>query len=309
MVAMTKRTNHRQPATNHAQAKKRRNESKPFIAHLRELRTRLVLVALAIVAGSAVAYPLRQTIIDFLVAPAGDQQFIFTSPAGAIDFVFKVCLAAGVTVAIPIIIFHLLRYLQPLFPRATVKTALFGMIFSVFLAVLGMAFAYKFGLPAALNFLLQTFLTGQVEAMITIQSYMSFVVMYMLGAALIFQVPMILLFINRIKPLKPGKLFRQQRWVVLISFIVAALITPTPDIPSLLLLAIPMITMYQLGIILVWITNRNHGKKHRFNDLIEQDKQLQAERLAEFQKARSDFTTMVRSRQDPSQQLSRSKYF
>lgn len=299
MVAMTKKNSHKQPAAiSRARAKKRRAkhaEHKPFIDHLRELRTRFALVGLAVLAGGAAAYPLRQTIIDFLVAPAGDQQFIFTSPTGGFDFVFKVCLAAGIVVAIPVIIFQLLRYLQPLFPRATLKTAAFGMIFSVILALGGMAFAYQFGLPAALNFLLQTFLTGSVEALITIQAYMSFVVVYMLGAALIFQVPLVLLFINRIKPLKPSKLLKQQRWVVLISFIAAAIITPTPDIPSLLILAIPMIAMYQFGIALVWLVNHKYQHSNRFNELLEQDKQLQAERIAKFQEARNEVKNMIQT--------------
>lgn len=295
---MTRKRNHKQQATNRARANRPAASTahKPFIEHLRELRTRLFFTALAIIAGSAAAYPLRQKIIDFLVEPAGDQQFIFTSPTGGFDFVFKVCLAAGVLVAIPIIIFNLLRYLQPLLPRASLKTATFGMLFSVALALIGMAFAYIVGLPAALNFLLQTFITGPVEALITIQAYMSFVVIYMLGAALIFQIPLVLLFINRIKPLKPSKLFKQQRWVILISFIVAVIITPTPDVTSLLILAIPMIVMYQLGIILIIIANRRSRNHGQFNQLLEQDKKLQAERLEEFQKAQAEFTTMLRSK-------------
>lgn len=311
---MTKKNRHKQPAAiSRARTRKRQAkhaEHKPFIEHLRELRTRSALVSLAVLAGGIAAYPLRQQIIDFLALPAGDQQFIFTSPTGGLDFVFKVCLAAGIIVAIPVIIFHLLRYLQPLFPKATIKTAVLGMFFSVILALGGMAFAYKFGLPAALNFLLQNFLTGPVEALITIQSYMSFVIIYMLGAALIFQVPLVLLFINRIKPLKPSKLFKQQRWVVLVSFIAAAIITPTPDIPSLLILAVPMVAMYQFGIVLVWLVNRKHRRKGRFSELLEQDQKLQAERLAEFQKAREQVADIIETRRAArGQQLSRSKNF
>lgn len=300
-----KRNHHKRPATNRAQAKRRATqaETKAFIEHLRELRTRIVFVGLAIFAGGSLAYPFRQTIIDFLVAPAGDQQFIFTSPTGGFDFVFKVCLAVGVIVAIPVIIFNLLRYLQPLFPKASVKTATLGMLFSVALALIGMAFAYIVGLPAALKFLLQTFLTGPVEALITIQAYMSFVVIYMLGAALIFQIPLILLLINRIKPLKPSKLFKQQRWVILISFLVAVIITPTPDVTSLLILAIPMIIMYQFGIILIMVANRRSGQRNRFSNLIEQDKKLQAERMNDFQKAQAELTAMMRSK-TPEKQVS-----
>jgi sec-independent protein translocase protein TatC len=306
---MTKKRNHKQQATNRARAKKQqtgRPEHKPFIEHLRELRTRLVFVCLAIIAGASAAYPLRQTIIDFLVAPAGEQQFIFTSPTGGFDFVFKVCIAAGVVASIPVIIFNLLRYLQPLFPKASLKTATLGMLFSVFLAFVGMTFAYTVGLPAALNFLLQTFLTGPVEALITIQAYMSFVVIYMLGAALIFQIPLVLLFINRIKPLRPSKLFKQQRWVILISFIIAVIITPTPDVASLLILAIPMIIMYQLGIVLIMIANRRGRYRGQFNQLLEQDKKLQAERLEEFQKAQAELSALLGSK-TTKEQMSRDR--
>jgi sec-independent protein translocase protein TatC len=120
---------------------------------------------------------------------------------------------------------------------------------------MGAAFAYFITLPAALHFL-NEFSSDQVKALISTNEYISFVTIYVAAFAILFQLPLILLFINHITPLSPGALMRQQRLVILLSFVAAAVITPTPDIVNQTFMALPIIVLYQISMALVWLVNR-----------------------------------------------------
>lgn len=236
-------------------------------------------VAVSVGVWSSAAYGVQHHIVSLLLRPSHGQQFIQTTPGGGIDFLFRICLYTGFVFSIPVIVFQILKYIEPLVKKSSVKFVLYGSAASGLLAIAGMAFGYYLGLPAALHFLLNQFMTKQIETLISIQSYMSFVIMYMFGSALLFQIPLVILFINRIKPVKPRQLIKFERWFVLLSFILAALLDPSPHIMDQILLAGPMIMMYQVSIALIMYVNRpKHGKK--VQRLFEKDLSRQAERLA-----------------------------
>lgn len=259
----------------------------PFIEHLYELRKRLFYVMLSIGIWGTLAYFVQQKIVALLLRPAHNQQFIYTSVGGGIDFLFRVCIYTGVVFSIPIIVYHILKYLQPLIKRDAVRFIGWGSVVSGVLAVLGIIFGYFIGLPSALHFLLHQFTTDQIHPLLTIQSYMSFVTLYMLGSALLFQLPLLLVLINRIKPLKPKKLLGMERWVILIAFVLGGIMNPSPRIQDQILLAGPMILAYQVGVFLIWLTNRNVKRPKHVLDLREKDSEARAAREAKFQAARA----------------------
>lgn len=228
----------------------------PIIEHVHELRKRLFFIAVSVSLWGTAAYFVEHQIVEILLKPAKGQHFIYTSPIGGLDFLFKLCIYAGIVMSIPVIIYNLLRYLEPLMERHTKAFVYWGSFVSGILAVAGMVFGYFIGLPAALHFLLHQFTTNQIEPLLTIQSYTSFVAFYMFGAALMFQVPLIILFINRIKPLKPQRLFHYERWVILFAFVLAGLMNPSPNVSTMLLIAGPIIITYQISILLIWFENR-----------------------------------------------------
>jgi len=264
-----------------------RNTKLPFIEHIYELRKRLFYIALSIGIWSAAAYFVQQHIVNFLLKPAHSQQFIYTSVGGGIDFLFRVCLYTGIVFSIPVIVFQTLKYLEPLIKRDAMRFMLWGSAISGVLAVIGMAFGYYIGLPAALHFLLHQFTTDQIHPLLTIQAYMSFVTLYMLGSALLLQGPLLLVLINRIKPLKPSKLLGIERWVILIAFILGGIMNPSPRWQDQVLLAGPMILAYQVGILVVWLMNRSHSRPARIVSLRKKDDAARAERLAKFEQAQA----------------------
>lgn len=233
----------------------------PFIEHLHELRRRLFFVAVTLTAFSVAAYSVQQTVVRLLLAPSHGQHFIYTSPLGGLNFLIKVCLLVGIVCSIPVIVYQFLRYVEPLMREPSRHFIRWGTFVSGVLAVLGMAFGYFLGLPAALEFLLNQFTTAQIQPLLTIEAYLSFVSVYMLCAALMFQIPLIVLFINRIKPLTPGGLLRMERWVILFSVILAFIMNPTPNLISQFLIAIPMILTYQLAIGIIWWQSRGSRPK------------------------------------------------
>lgn len=258
---MAKKPSQKNPAKN--PTPNLEEQLKPFVHHLRELRARLLIAGLAVVAGGTVTYNFHDRVTAWLLAPANGQQFIFTTPGGGFDFLLRLCLYGGLLVSIPVLIYQLLRFLQPLIKRDALRFVRWGGVASAVLALAGIAFGYFVGLPAAMHFLLQGFSSDQIAALITIQSYLSFVLIYLVGCALLFQIPLILILINRIKRLKPRTLLAKQRWFIVAALVIGAVINPSPNIQDQLLLSIPMIVMYNLSIVLIWLINRRQRNPYQ----------------------------------------------
>lgn len=224
--------------------------------HLAELRGRLFWVTAAFVAASALAYPNFDVIMSLLVRPLGDHQLYYMTPAGGLSFIIKVCLYVGIVAVLPAVVYHLGRFASPVMQRTRLRTVILYTATSSMLAMAGMAFAYLVSLPAALNFLTGITL-AQVSDLLTIDSYLSFVMAYLIAGALLFQLPLLMLIVNRVTPLKPGRLLSFQRYIVVGSFVVAAILSPTPDVVNQAIMAVPMILMYQVGIMAIWIAQRS----------------------------------------------------
>lgn len=251
----------------------------PFIEHFYELRRRLFYVALSVLGVTLAAYTVQQHLVNILLRPSKGQHFIYTSPGGGLDFLFRVCVYTGIAVSIPVIVYQLLKYLEPLLKdTATARFITLGSIVSGVFALIGVIFGYYIGLPAVLHFLLHQFKSQQIQPLLSIQSYIAFVTVYMLGSAMLLQVPLILIFINRIKPLKPSSLIHNERWLILGAFVASGLMNPTPNIISQLMVAGPIILMYQVGILIIWQVNRRSRHSPKVKALLEQDAAARAAR-------------------------------
>lgn len=225
--------------------------------HLHEIRARLFWIIVFLVLASGAGYLVQNHIMAALMQPLGGQKLVYLTPIGGFNFLFKVSMYVGIGLVLPVIIYHLYRFLEPLMDPKRKRSAFFYILASFALAIGGGAFAYFAGLPAALHFL-TSFNIQNVSAMLTADSYLSFVITYVLGFAALFQIPLVLMIINTIKPIPPAKLMGFQRFVILVAFILAAIISPTPDITNQAMLAVPIIVMYQVGVLLVWIQSRKY---------------------------------------------------
>lgn len=231
----------------------------PFIEHIHELRGRLLWSSMFIIFGTVAGYLMRDIILDWLQSPLG-QELFFSSPMGGLSFILKISLTFGVLVAIPALMYNILRFLQPAMSSSSSRFAIKTLIASLFLLVLGVGFAYYISLPATLHFLHQ-FETSTVQALISADRYFKFVLTYLSGFGILFQLPLLILALNNITPLGPRKLMGYQRHVIVAAFVAAAIITPTPDPINQTLMAAPMIILYEFSIFLVWFVERHKHRK------------------------------------------------
>ena len=228
---------------------------KSFADHLGELRGRLAWVALVLIVASALAYYVREQLVSVVLSPIGQQQLVYLTPAGGFAFIFQVTLYAGMLVTAPVAVYHLYKFVAPALPGHVRQRSIGVVLASTLLLVAGVAFGYFVAIPAALQFL-TTFAGGFVQPNLTADSYLSFVVAYLLGLGLLFQLPLLLVFWNWVQPFKPGGLLNTQRYVLVGAFIAAAMITPTPDVVNQCLIAVPILAIYQLGVVAVFVMNR-----------------------------------------------------
>lgn len=222
----------------------------PFVEHVRELRRRVLWSLTFVCLGAGVGYLLYEKLLFILQQPYG-RELYYTTPTGALSFLIKVCVTFGFIVGLPVVTYQILAFIAPVAKIQTRRTIAGYLFASVSLAAAGVFFAYFISLPAALHFLVNFGNPESVQALITANEYFNFVLAYLAGFALLFQIPLLVLAINRITPLKPLKLLGGIKYVVLASFIVAAVLTPTPDPFNQAIMAGPMVLLYLISVGLV----------------------------------------------------------
>jgi len=233
----------------------RDDERLPFRQHLLELRSRLLSILAFLTLATIVGYLVHRRILALLIRPL-NQPIYYSSPAGGFDFILKLSFLFGFLACVPMIVYHSVRYFEPVLPNASPRRLTLTFLASCLLLGLGMSFAYFVSLPAALYFL-GSFSSEGVQALISAGEYFAFVTRYLLGFGLLFQLPLVMLIINSVQRIPTRKLMRYQKWIVLASFVIAAFLTPTPDLFNQLLMAVPLILLYQVTVALLWVVNRS----------------------------------------------------
>lgn len=227
-----------------------------LIEHLKELRTRVIWCAASIVVGVIVCAIFWETILGWLLAPGREAEPGLTlasfSPTDRIAVLFKIAMYGGIIVASPMIVYQTLAFIVPgLTPRER-KVLLPGLLGVIGFMLAGMAFAYWVVLPASLNFLLN-FAEGEFRTVLGAKQYIDFTVRIIFWVGVTFEVPMVLALAAKLGLVRARQLLHFWRYAVLINFLIAAIVTPTPDALTLMLVGLPMMALYFLGILFAWI--------------------------------------------------------
>lgn len=230
-----------------------------FVEHLSELRSRLLIYLLTLLLLTGISFYFYPFILKFLLFPLS-QKLFYTSPAGGLELMIKVSLLAGLIVSLPMLLFQILKFCEPALPSRLNRQIITFILCSFILTVLGLAFGYFIGLPAAL-FFLSGFSSDQIQSLITTQEYFSFVSRYLLGFSTFFQLPLVLYIINQFYPLSITSLLRWQRIVIVASLTLAAILTPTPDFVNQIIMALPLIVLFYFSVIILYFSNRIDKKK------------------------------------------------
>lgn len=232
-----------------------------LLEHLLELRYRVTWMAAAVVIGMLGFFVpnVGFRVIGWLLAPARqavpDFRPQFIEPMENIAAFFRVALLGGVTVAMPVIVYHAMRFVTPALTRQE-KQWVFPIVFGASLAFLGgVAFGYFLILPFTLTFLL-TFGSDVAQADWRIGNYIDFVTRILLVMGLVFETPLIVMGLARFKVVYWRQLLNWWRYAVILAFVIAAIVTPTIDPVTQTLVGGPIVVLYFVGIGLAWIVRR-----------------------------------------------------
>ncbi|OGP73598.1 MAG: twin arginine-targeting protein translocase TatC [Deltaproteobacteria bacterium RBG_16_49_23] len=234
----------------------------PLTSHLQELRKRLVLTFIAVGAGFILCYTFSQNLFDILSRPLlkmmpPGSSLIFTSVAEAFFTYMKVAFIAGIILVSPFVLYQVWAFVAPgLYRHERRHVIPFVAAGSLFFA-LGILFAYYVAIPVGFKFLLG-YATDFIKPMPSMKEYLSFSIKFILAFGLVFEFPVVLVLLARIGVVDAKMLARHRKYAILLIFIFAAVMTP-PDVISQLLMAIPLMGLYELSILL----SKIFGKKKK----------------------------------------------
>ncbi len=242
------------------------NEDKmPLTAHLEELRKRLVRSLIAVGIAFLACFFFKEELFGIVarpligVLPPGSH-LIYTGLPEAFFTYIKVSFYAGLFVASPVVLYQVWKFISPgLYPGERKFVAPF-VATSTLLFVGGVSFGYFLVLPSAYKFFLD-FSTDFLKPMLSMREYLTLTLKLLLAFGIIFEIPVFLFFMTKIGLVTPRKLARMRRYAIVVCFIVAALITPTPDAFTQSMMAIPMIVLYEVGILVSRLAARRKDRE------------------------------------------------
>lgn len=227
-----------------------RDKELSLVQHLKEFRDRLMMASIAVVITTAISFVFTTEMIKLLILPAGEGLKLASfSPTENFTTYMRVALFTGIALAMPVILYEIYAYIDPALHPNERRFALSLGPFILLLFVGGMAFCYFLVLPNALRFLLN-FAEDVFDNQLRASEYLSFVTTFILGMGIVFEMPVLIYALIRVGAVSRSWLAKQRRYFFLISFVVAAVVTPTPDPFNQSLVAVPIYLLFELGLFL-----------------------------------------------------------
>ena len=220
-----------------------------IIEHLEELRDRLIKSVIALTVTTMLSFVFAKQFLQLLVAPMGGTPPVSSSPTTNIVVFTKVSLISGVALAMPVLVYQLISFIAPGLTRQEKKYLYFVVPGATLSFVIGVVFAYFVTLPTAIPFL-KGFLGDIIQPNWFVDKYISFVTSLLLWIGLSFETPLLIFFLAKLGIVTPATLSRNRKYAVLVISVLAAVITPTPDPFNMILVMVPLIGLYEIGILL-----------------------------------------------------------
>ena len=246
---------------------KSKQQLSTFREHLEELRRRLLIAALAVAAGAAVAFVFHRDILRLLLRPARgllpvpDSSFIVTDVTEMLAISMKISLMGGFLLALPVVVYQVVMFIAPgLRPKE--KRTIFRLVApSILLFALGVAIAFFVVLPFTFDFLYQVAVNlGVGSPLLHIDQFLDFILMFMLGFGLAFQVPIIMYGLTAVGLVRAATWKKYWRLAVVAIFAFGAIITPDGSGVTMLLVSLPMAGLYVAGYVACVLHERKKGR-------------------------------------------------
>jgi sec-independent protein translocase protein TatC len=235
---------------------KKDNIEMPVWDHLKELRSSFVRAGLALLVSASVAFFFSDVLLLWLTHPLpatadGRSLLVFLSPAEVFLTDIKIALYAGLALAIPIIFYEIWRFVSPGLFQKERRSLYPFLIFGSLSFYIGMAFCYFLALPFALEFLVSYGQQRGIAPAISVSMYVDFNLKFLFSFGLIFELPIVMALLSKTGILTVPFLVHSRKYAIIMAFFIAAILTPTPDIFNQCIMAIPLILLYEIGILAV----------------------------------------------------------
>lgn len=242
--------------------------------HLRELRNRIIFCTVTLLVFFLIGLHFAPQIVQVLtdMGKHYGYEFVYIAPQELLLQYFSIALVAGVTLSLPVILYHVWAFIQPGLKKNENRLFLGAMLTGLVFFLLGVLFAYKIMLPFMLRFLFDLSRGSDVTASISVANYLTFLLTIFLILGIVFELPVVTVVLTQLGLIKVSWMVKARKFVIVIIFLVAAIITP-PDIVSQIMVAVPMIGLYELSIIVCRILGgfRQKEDEEDEEDIAEED--------------------------------------
>src|ERR1700732_4434594 len=232
-----------------------------FLDHLEELRRRIVYSIAAVALGFFACWWKVEKIYDIMQRPIMDalrnngmsEKLVYLNPTEPFNLYLKIAALAGLFLTSPFVLYQVWMFISPGLYRNEKRYVVPFMVSTITLFTAGGYFGYKVVYPQALGFLIH--FGRQFQPMITIGEYTSLFLSIILGMGLIFEMPILVFFLALMGMVTASFMWKNFRYAILVIFVIAAIVTPTPDIVNMCVFAAPMILLYVFSIGVAWMVH------------------------------------------------------
>ncbi len=226
-----------------------------FLDHLEELRKRLFYCLIGIVVCSIAGFIFSRPILDYVIAIVRLPVAYFFSPAEAFTAQIKIALFVGVVASFPFLLYQSWAFIGPGLTRTERRVSVSYLSSGILLFALGLLFGYFILVPYGMKFLL-SFASDRLQPIINISRVLSFMFWGLLGTGLLFQLPLVMFFLVKLGLVSIRTLVRRQAEAIVVLLVLCAFITPSVDMFTMLVIAAPLIVLYELSILIAWLSFR-----------------------------------------------------
>ena len=220
----------------------------PLRDHLQEFRKRLIICLVVVAIAALACYNYVDDIIALLSGPAG--KLYFMNPSEVFFTYMEIALYAGILFTLPVLLYEVWAFVAPALWPEERRAVLVILPTAVILFYVGLVFAYYLVIPAAVTFFMG-FATQTLQPMFSLESYLSFILAWTLPFGFIFELPLIVVFLAKIGLVTGDFLKGKRKILIVIAFIFAAVVSPTTDIFTQTMIAVPLIVLYEISLFIV----------------------------------------------------------
>jgi sec-independent protein translocase protein TatC len=237
-----------------------------FLDHLEELRKRIVYSFIAV---AGVCWAFREKIYDVMQKPIMDalrsqhlpEKLVYLNPIDPFNLYLKIAMLGGLFLTSPFVLYQVWMFISPGLYRHEKRYVTPFMLSTITLFTLGGYFGYRIAYPRALDFFVK--FNGQFQPMITVGEYTQLFLSIVVGMGLIFEMPILVFFLAFMGIMTPRFMIKNFRYAILVIFILAAIVTPTPDIVNMCVFAAPMLALYALSIGVAYVVHPEQRRRRK----------------------------------------------